>query len=64
MARAPHCLQPLLKRPWNLKPQHGQVVKRLPQLISNCRFPIADLAGSFARSSLSIGNWQSAIGDD
>src|SRR5215212_1004595 len=40
-ARAPHCLQPLLNKPWNLKPQHGQVVKRLPQL--HFQLPIGDL---------------------
>src|SRR5262245_12648685 len=29
--RPPHCLQPLLKAPTNLKPQHGQIVTFLPQ---------------------------------
>src|ERR1043166_1678815 len=38
-ARAPHSLQPLLNAPWNLKPQHGQIVKRVYLCESNrtCR---------------------------
>src|SRR5688572_2736129 len=37
-ARAPHCLQPLLKAPTNLKPQHGQIVTFLPQK-NDLRYP-------------------------